>query len=504
MRNRIAIGLAMLLAIPSFAGAQPIVPTLPAELTLPTDSVEAGRKFRPTTASQFAQALRDARAGDVILLVPRSSYVGYFKLPQRPAPCGWVTVRTDGVVPAPGVRMTPEASDSLSLARIVAFGRNDPALHAMPASCGFRFVGVEFAVADTVTSMGTLLRIGDNSYTELSQVPRDIVFDRVYIHGRPTLGLTRCVWLNSAASAVVNSSVQECHRKGFDSNAIGVISSPGPLRIENNDLQGAGMGIFFGGSDPKILNLSPSDIVIRRNHVWRPITWKTTWTIKNLLEFKHGIRVLVEENVFENNWVAAQSGTAIVFKSTNQNGRCTWCQTADMTFRRNVVRHSPNGMSIAARPETYPATPAARFLIAENLFEDIGAFNETTGGRMLVISGDVRDISIIGNRLLHGSFKATHAIIEDTTAAFGGGQRLLLRDNLATLGTSGVFSSGIGQGIKSLTSMWRDTWTSIGNIWVGVPAKGVVYPVGDIVTPTMPEPAPLAGVAKAAITGIWP
>ena len=42
-------------------------------------------------------------------------------------------------------------------------------------------------------------------------------------------------------------------------------NGPGPFLIENNYLEAAGENVMFGGSDPSIANLVPSNITIRRN-----------------------------------------------------------------------------------------------------------------------------------------------------------------------------------------------------------------------------------------------
>ena len=52
--------------------------------------------------------------------------------------------------------------------------------------------------------------------------------------------------------------------------------------------------------------------------------------------------------MFERVWPSGQDGTAIVLKSVNQEGNCTWCVTEYVTFRRNLVRNAKNGLVINA------------------------------------------------------------------------------------------------------------------------------------------------------------
>jgi hypothetical protein len=51
--------------------------------------------------------------------------------------------------------------------------------------------------------------------------------------------------------------------------------------------------------------------------------------VKNLFEIKNAQRMLIEGNVFENNWAEGQGGSAIVLKSVNQGGACPWCVAKD-------------------------------------------------------------------------------------------------------------------------------------------------------------------------------
>ena len=70
--------------------------------------------------------------------------------------------------------------------------------------------------------------------------------------------------MNSARTAVVDSYLSNLHEVGADSQAIAGWNGPGPFKIVNNYLEGAGENVMFGGADPRIPNLVPSDIEIRK------------------------------------------------------------------------------------------------------------------------------------------------------------------------------------------------------------------------------------------------
>src|SRR5207248_3550463 len=88
-------------------------------------------------------------------------------------------------------------------------------------------------------------------------------------------------------------------------------------------------------------------------------------------------RVLVEGNIFEYNWDSSQSGKAIVFTPRNQGGNCTWCTVEDITFDKNVLRHSPSGFNIAGTDDGHNqgawSQQTARISIHDNLVYDIDA-----------------------------------------------------------------------------------------------------------------------------------
>ena len=66
---------------------------------------------------------------------------------------------------------------------------------------------------------------------------------------------------------------------------------------------------MFGGAAGSQV---PADIEIRRNHMFKPLTWQPgrpefigrKFIVKNLFELKNGERVLVEGNLMENARVA--------------------------------------------------------------------------------------------------------------------------------------------------------------------------------------------------------
>ena len=88
-------------------------------------------------------------------------------------------------------------------------------------------------------------------------------------------------------------------------------------------------------------------------------------------ELKNAQRLLIDQNVFENNWADAQNGFAILFTPRGEDGVAPWATVQDVTFTNNVVRHSGGGFNIAGPDDSSPSQPSQRILIKNNLIDDI-------------------------------------------------------------------------------------------------------------------------------------
>jgi hypothetical protein len=147
-------------------------------------------------------------------------------------------------------------------------------LRTAPGAHHWRIQLLEFAA--NVGGQGDIIQIGDGSgaQSDLLQVPFEIELDRVYVHGDPLIGQKRGIALNGRAVTIRNSYISDIRAVGMDTQAIGGWNGPGPMLIENNYLEAAGENFMLGGADPAIANLVTENVVIRRNHMTRPVSWK--------------------------------------------------------------------------------------------------------------------------------------------------------------------------------------------------------------------------------------
>lgn len=457
---RLASLVALAAAGSAFA-ARPADDTAPAPAELPRVTVTTtypagGRAVRVGANANLQSALDAARPGDVLLLPPGATYVGNFLVrdkrqspPGAPAG-GWIVVRTDipdAALGAAGTRMTPSRAASLRLARIMS-PNNEPALGTEAAAHHWRFTGLEFGATDAAAQMNTLVRFGKGSGEQrtLASVPHHLIVDRSYVHGNPTLDMKRCLTFNSATSAVVDSWLTECHSNNGDSQAVLSYNGGGPFKIENNYLAAGHEVVMFGGGDPAIIEMQPSDIEVRHNHITRPLAWRKKWQVKNLVETKNVRRLLIEGNVIENNWSDGQTGFAFVLKSENQDGTAPWSTSSDVTVRFNHIRNTGSVFNLSGLGSN-PAkvVPAARFLITHNLAEGVGVGPYTGEAVAFQLLSGLTDAVLTHNTIINQNASASGVVFDGPPV-----KGLVMHSNLFQAGPYGVHGSDAGSGNGTL------------------------------------------------------
>lgn len=521
------------------------------------------------TGEDFQASLDAARPGDVITLEAGAVLQGNFTLPNKPAGSGepdWITIRSSAAdaLPPEGTRITPAHEGAM--AKLVS-PDTQPALATEPGAHHYRFVGVELTIAPDVMLNYGIIRLGEGNEKDAALLPHHLVFDRCYVHGQQMADVMRGIALNSATTDVINSYISDCHGIGFDTQAICGWNGPGPFNIINNYLEGAGENVMFGGADPRIAGLVPSNIKFLRNHCAKPLSWKegilarpvnvaavgghtsgsltagatyyyrisgrgragyasmatsaasdeiavtlaagqtsaniiwsrvdrateyrvyrtsddptaaernwvfytttslafddvgnsataepdstppesgTRWSVKNLFELKNARQVLIDGNVFENNWVDAQSGFAILFTVRNQEGTAPWSVVEDVTFSNNIVRHTAAGVSLLGRDYLYPSEQVKRVDILNNLFDDVGSAQWGNNGRFLQLTETV-DVKVDHNTVFH-----TGNIV---TASGVPNQGFKFTNNIAPHNEYGIMGDGASSGNLTLDRYFPD------------------------------------------------
>src|SRR5438552_3072215 len=454
--NRAVLAVLVLSLAATLAGPMPTtaraaaLPERPRVILDTTYVPPTGRTLAVPAGGDLQAALNAAVGGVVIILQAGATFSGPFTLPIKSG-TWWIIVRTsaaDSTLPPPGTRITG-AYAGPALPKIVVGAGVGGALRTTSGAHHFRFIGIEFAPTPGAF-VYSLIELGAGE-TSAAALPHDLIFDRCFIHGDPTVGGRRGIAMNSASTAVIDSALWGFTEVGADAQAIASWSGTGPFKIVNNYLEASGENVMFGGDGPSILNLVPADIEVRGNYFFKPLTWKVgdpsyagvAWTVKNLFELKNAQRVLLDGNIFEHNWVGAdQHGAAVLFTVRNQTGSSPWAIVADVTFTHNIVRHATGGIEILGRDYLFLSQQAQRLLIQNNLFDDIGGAQWAGAdrtGRLFQLSNGAADVIIDHNT----AFQTENPLVaSETTATIQPDTGFSFTNTITPNGPAGVTGPG--------------------------------------------------------------
>lgn len=405
-----------------------------------------GRTIAVAAGGDLQAAIDEAMPGDVIEIDPAGTYTGPFQLREKTGD-GWIVIRTatpDAMLPPPGSRIGP-AHAALLPDLIVGEGAGG-VFQTEARAHHYRLAGLEIAPAPG-EFVYALVELGGGE-SSLDEMPHHLVLDRVYMRAEPALGTRRAVALNCGAAAVIDSYLEGFFHEGYDSQAIAGWAGPGPYRIANNYLEGASENVIFGGADPSIADVVPSDIEVCGNHFTKPVEWiGMRRNVKNLFELKNARRVLVAGNVFENVWADGQVGFALVLTPRNQDGSAPWSTIEDVTIARNVIRNAAGGINLLGEDDNHPSLQQARVVVRDN-FIDVD--NEAFDGVGRAIQIITPDRPVIGLVIAHNTIR----IRGNSAVTVGDGGPVAMDfhflDNVVEHGTYGFFGGGQGEGNAAL------------------------------------------------------
>jgi hypothetical protein len=406
------------------------------------DTPARGKAIAVKAGDNLQRAINDAVCGDTIRLQAGAIFAGSFSFPSKPCDDQhWIIVRTDapeaslppegtritpcygGVSSLPGRPSFPCPSPQNVLAKIVFNGRggSGPVLLEQGAN-HYRFMELEITRDTSGANVNSLLsfrtggRLADGRIDWNSKGDH-VVVDRVWIHGDQKDETTRGVQLGgSTYVAIVDSYFSDLKCIAAtgactDAQAIGggTGDNPmGPYKIENNFLEAAGECILLGGGGA---SETPTDVVIRHNHLFKPMLWKSDepgfmsansgrpFIVKNLFELKNAQRVLFEGNILENSWGGfSQTGFAILLTPKNPH-TCSACRVTDVTIRNNRISHCASGFQIANIPSATKdlAAEGGRYSIHDITIDDIDGVRYKGFGVLFQIISQtppLRDVAI--------------------------------------------------------------------------------------------------------------
>jgi hypothetical protein len=407
-----------------------------------SDKLTAELRARPETirvpcGGSVQAAVRAAKPGDTILLVPQCRYVGQVVLGAK---SGVVTITSST---APDRRVTPADAPLLP---ILASGGPMAAIDGTGAK-NWRLEGVQ--LESRADGLGEVVVLQD---------AMTVTLDRVLIVGGEK-GQKRAIRGNGESITLTRSYIANIWAPGQDSQAFCAWDGAGPYTITDNYLEAASENVMIGGADSQSIDRIPSDGLIQGNDITKPIEWKGTRgkAVKNLLEFKSAKRWRVTGNRFSNSWTDAQNGYALLVKSVNQNRKAPWSASEDITIEGNTVTGVENGFNLQGYAADQPGGHTTRVTIRGN--------DVTCSGVAVQAVSELGDVTIERNTFQNGS---TFLQLDAATYAMA---NLLLQNNRANHNAYGIKGSGAGIGLPSLTRFVK-AFTMRQNVLLGGAGKG--------------------------------
>ena len=193
----------------------------------------------------------------------------------------------------------------------------------------------------------------------------------------------------------------------------------------------------------------------------------SSWSVKNLLEFKNARRVLVEGNRFENNWAAAQNGFSLLITPRNQSGTAPWSATQDIAIRLNNFVNLGQGINISGEDSPNTSQRTARVLIQDNVIV-VNGLGGSDGRLFQIIAGPI-DVTIDHNT---GFCTASYGFSENYTKA----DQFVFQNNMVSNGTYGFIGTNTSNALTTLNTFYTN-WQFTKNAIIAGAASG--YPPGN-------------------------
>ena len=276
-------------------------------------------------SDDIQSVIDSAKAGDIVEFIVGQKYItGSLTIPNKQ-----LTLRSQGVLPDRQIHP-------------------DDNLATLSSGGPYSTIDGSFANNLTISGLYFEARADGAGDVIVLENAKNVTIDRVVVMGGPN-GQKRGIRGNGENIIVKRCYIANIWRDGQDSQAFCAWNGAGPFLLEDSYFEAASENVMFGGADSFDAAHIPSNIVIKNCTFTKRDEWRTIkgHNIKNLFELKCARYVLIEDCLFEKNWVDGQSGFGWLIKSANQDGNAPWSVTEHVTFINCILRDTDNGINIS-------------------------------------------------------------------------------------------------------------------------------------------------------------
>ncbi len=190
--------------------------------------------------------------------------------------------------------------------------------------------------------------------------------------GDPANGTKRGIAANARGIVLRGLTIDDIFSTSQDSQAVCGWDNCINLLIDSCYLSAAGETVMIGGADPASQARQPQNVVIRNSTLTKKLAWKTNGaSVKDCLEIKDCLGMLVENCVLENVWAMAQEGYLLMLTPRNQGGTAPYSTISDIVIRNCTGGYAAALCNILGTDDEQPSGRATRLTIQGNTFADI-------------------------------------------------------------------------------------------------------------------------------------
>lgn len=370
-------------------------PTLPTAMSTTLPTVD-GTTYNATCATFQAQ-LNSAAAANVnltheVILATGTLCTGPYVLPSHNGGTGWILIKgaNHASLPASGTRVS--VASHASLMPQIQYGEDGSVAHVgcFSAATGaqrYRIIGIDCVENTGKAPNWAMIQLG---YAASGATNTGyLILDRMIIRNRAWSTGTyarRGVYGDAQVgnTAILDSVVTGIADTAAETQAWLSINNPGPILLQNTELEASGENFMFCGATPDSDAVQPRDITIKYNLLSKQAAWfgASGYTVKTEGEMKCGSRTLIEANIFQD--MPGNDG-GFFHRLTPRNdsyslGAATFLEVSDLTIRYNTYKNGANWINTIGSDDGDPCNPgvacntkhAKRWKIHDNLVYGLG------------------------------------------------------------------------------------------------------------------------------------